>query len=96
MLYYDFQNYAGFQEKFGITHHDNGQKSRRNKILLAYIKQSHLLREAVQSGDTSAINICSAFCTINDRTFFGIDNRSVTFLCQISNYHAVFSNPFIA
>lgn len=57
MLYYDFQNYAGFQEKFGITHHDNGQKSRRNKILLAYIKQPHLLREAVQSGDTSAINI---------------------------------------
>ena len=57
MIYYDFQNYAGFKERFGIVHHDNGQKSRRNKILLAYIKQPHLLREAVQSGDYFAINI---------------------------------------
>lgn len=57
MLYYDFQDYAGFQEKFGIVHHDNGQKSRRNKILLAFIKQPLLLRDAVQSGDCTLINI---------------------------------------
>ena len=57
MLYYDFQNYAGFQEKFGITRHDNGQKSRRNKILLAFIKQPQLLRDAVRTGDCTLINI---------------------------------------
>ena len=33
-----FKNYAEFQEIFGIQHLGNGQKSRKNKILLAFIK----------------------------------------------------------
>ena len=57
MLYYDFQDYAGFKERFGIIRHDNGQKSRRNKILLAFIKQPQLLRDAVRTGDCTLINI---------------------------------------
>ncbi len=57
MLYYDFQDYAGFKERFGIIRHDNGQKSRRNKILLAFIKQPQLLRDAVRTGDSTLINI---------------------------------------
>ena len=57
MLYYDFQDYAGFKERFGIIRHDNGQKSRRNKILLAFIKQPQLLRDAVATGDCTFINI---------------------------------------
>ena len=57
MLYYDFQDYAGFKERFGIIRHDNGQKSRRNKILLAFIKQPQLLRDAVATGDCTLINI---------------------------------------
>ena len=57
MLYYDFYNYEGFQERFGFVHHGNGTKSRRNKVLLAYIKQPHLLREARETGDYTLLNI---------------------------------------
>ena len=38
MLYFDFNGYQGFQERFGIQEHGNGAKSRKNKILLAYVK----------------------------------------------------------
>ena len=38
MLYFDFQDYAGFQVRFGMQEHGNGVKSRKNKILLAYVK----------------------------------------------------------
>ena len=38
MLFYQFGNYEGFKELFGIQEHGNGSKSRRNKILLSYIK----------------------------------------------------------
>lgn len=56
MLYYNF-NYDEFKTRFGIIHHDSGQKSRRNKILLAYIKQPHLLKAAIETGDYSQLNI---------------------------------------
>ena len=38
MLYYSFNNYEGFKEVFGMQEHGNGVKSRRNKILLAMLK----------------------------------------------------------
>lgn len=38
MLYFDFKDYQGFQERFGMQSHDNGSKSRKNKILLAFVK----------------------------------------------------------
>ncbi len=38
MLYFDFNGYQGFQERFGMQEHGNGAKSRKNKILLAYVK----------------------------------------------------------
>ena len=57
MLYYNFQNYEGFQERFGIVEHGNGEKSRRNKVLLSFIKQPRLLREARESGDYTLLNI---------------------------------------
>lgn len=59
MLYYNFENYAGFQERFGIQEHGNGEKSRKNKILLAYIKNKNLLHQAVVNDDYSLINISS-------------------------------------
>lgn len=31
MLYYDFYDYKDFQERFGIVHHGNGAKNRKNK-----------------------------------------------------------------
>lgn len=38
MLLFDFQDYQGFKERFGMQEHGNGVKSRKNKILLAYVK----------------------------------------------------------
>ena len=38
MLYFDFDGYQGFKERFGMQEHGNGSKSRKNKILLAYVK----------------------------------------------------------
>ena len=59
MLYYNFNGYLGFKERFGIVEHGNGEKSRKNKILLAYIKQPSLLKQASETGDYSLINISS-------------------------------------
>ena len=59
MLYYNFLNAEGFKERFGIIEHGNGEKSRKNKVLLAYIKQPSLFKEAAESGDYSLINIAS-------------------------------------
>lgn len=57
MLYYNFQNYGGFKERFGMVEHGNGEKSRRNKVLLSFIKQPHLLKEARETGDYTLLNI---------------------------------------
>lgn len=59
MLIYIFKDYAGFQERFGMTIHGNGEISRKNKILLSYISQPTLFYEASRSGDYSLINIKS-------------------------------------
>ena len=59
MLYYKFKNYEEFQEIFGMTSHGNGVKSRKNKILLDYIKDPKLLRNAVRSNDFSLLHISS-------------------------------------
>ena len=59
MLYYNFKDYAGFKERFGLVEHGNGEKSRKNKILLAYIKQPSLFKQASETGDYSLINIAS-------------------------------------
>ena len=57
MLYYDFQNYEGFKERFGVRECGNGEKARKNKILLSYVKQPELLRVARVTGDYSELNI---------------------------------------
>ncbi len=59
MLYYDFQNFEEFKERFGIQHHSNGQKSRKNKILLSFIKNRELLHEATTTGDYRFLHISS-------------------------------------
>lgn len=51
MLYYNFCNYDGFKNLFGIQHQGNGVKSRKNKILLSYIKNKELLHNAGTTGD---------------------------------------------
>lgn len=59
MLYYDFIDYEDFKERFGIVHHGNGAKNRKNKILLAYIKNIELLRQARLTNDYSLLHISS-------------------------------------
>lgn len=57
MLYYKFKNYEEFKSIFGIQHHSNGAKSRKNKILLAYIKNRELLHEAIRTNDFTLLHI---------------------------------------
>lgn len=44
MLYYNIKDYRDFNELFGITKHGNGVKSRKNAILLSFLKNPKLLR----------------------------------------------------
>lgn len=57
MLYYKFKNYEEFKELFGITKHANGTTSRKNRILLSFIKNRGLLHDAAVSGDYSMLHI---------------------------------------
>lgn len=59
MLFYKFRNFEEFNELFGIQHHGNGEKSRKNKILLSYIKDRKLLHDAITSGDFHLLHISS-------------------------------------
>lgn len=59
MLFYNFNGYEGFKEVFGYQEHGNGVKSRRNKVLLSYIKNPQLLRDARETGDYSLVRISS-------------------------------------
>ena len=54
MLCYNFYGLEGFKARFGIVEHGNGEKSRKNKILLEFIKQPSLFKEASKTGDYSA------------------------------------------
>ena len=51
MLYYNFKNYEEFNTLFGIVKHGNNCESRKNKILLAYLKDKNLLHQAVENND---------------------------------------------
>ena len=59
MLYYNFKNYEGFKELFGVVRHDNGTKSRRNKILLAFIKQRKLIAAKMRDRRNDLLNTTS-------------------------------------
>ena len=49
MLYYKFKNYEEFKDMFGIVKHGNGVCSRKNKILLAYIRNRKLLQPQIRN-----------------------------------------------
>lgn len=57
MLYYGFKNYEDFKNNFGITVHGNGAKNRKNKILLAYLKDRNLLHRCIETGNFSMLHI---------------------------------------
>ena len=56
MILFPFKDYEEFKELFGITQHGNGVKSRKNRILLSYLKQPGLLRKVHETGDYSLVN----------------------------------------
>ena len=56
MLNFPFNNYEEFREMFGIIEHGNGNKSRKNKILLAYYKSASL-REYALANDRELLDI---------------------------------------
>lgn len=53
MLQFDFQDFQGFKERFGMQEHGNGCKSRKNKILLSFVK------DQLQKKNYEAINFTS-------------------------------------
>ena len=59
MLYYKFKNYEEFKDMFGIVKHGNGVCSRKNKILLAYIRNRRLLHEAIETNNYTLLHISS-------------------------------------
>lgn len=59
MLYYKFKNYEEFKDMFGIVKHGNGVCSRKNKILLAYIRNKKLLHEAIETNNYTLLHISS-------------------------------------
>ena len=97
MLYYNFKDYAGFNERFGMVEHGNGEKSRKNKILLAYIKQPTLFWEASRTGDYSLINIASMSelkQTILERVQqSGCNDENLPHKVQLINY-TFYSNKY--
>ena len=44
MLFYNIKDYKDFNELFGITKHGNGVKSRKNAMLLSFLKNPKLLK----------------------------------------------------
>ena len=80
MLYYTFKNYEAFKELFGIVKHGNGNESRKNRILLSFLKERRLLHEAAVSGDYTLLHI-SDMATLKNLATQGIirsgdENRS--------------------
>lgn len=57
MLYYNFKDYEEFKNLFGMVKHGNNNESRRNKILLAYLKDKNLLHQAVAGNDYTFLHI---------------------------------------
>lgn len=57
MLYYKIQNYEDFKNRFGLETRENGESSRKNKILLGHLKNPLLLRYCLKQGDYSLLHI---------------------------------------
>lgn len=57
MIMYPFRDCKEFKELFGFRDHGNGARSRHNLILLAYYKNSRLLKWVRETGDKSLMTI---------------------------------------
>lgn len=59
MLYPPFKDYAEFQDIFGMVEHSNNVKSRKNRILLKYIKTAAIRKLAISTGDYAILDVCN-------------------------------------
>ncbi len=59
MLLFHFYDYDDFKYLFGIEHHGNGAKSRKNKILLQHLKNRALIKYCRERNDWSLLHIRS-------------------------------------
>lgn len=57
MLHYRFQNYEEFKQLFGFVKHNDGTCNRKNKILLAYIKNKELLHDAATNNHYDLLHL---------------------------------------
>ena len=57
MLLFNIQDYDDFKYLFGIEHHGNDVKSRKNKILLNHIKNRALIKYCREHGDWTLLHI---------------------------------------
>ena len=57
MLYYDFCGYEGFKAYFGLEKRDNGVVVRKNRILLAHLKNPALLKYCEEHNDYTLLHI---------------------------------------
>ena len=98
MLYYTFKNYEEFKELFGIVKHGNGNESRKNRILLSFLKDRRLLHEAAVSGDYTLLHI-SDMATLKNLVTQGIirsgdANRSLPYVIDLMGkryYSSIYS-----
>lgn len=57
MIYYGFNGYSGFKSRFGKTEHGDGSMTRRNRILLDFMKDRRMLKIAAETGDLRLLDI---------------------------------------
>ena len=57
MLYYNFYGYEGFKACFGLEKRENGVAVRKNKILLAHLKNPALLKYCKEHNDYALLHI---------------------------------------
>lgn len=90
MLIFPFKNYEEFKELFGFTEHGNGVKSRKNRILLSYLKQPELLKKVRETGDYSLVNIRSMAelrqVMLDHIQQSGKDDAALPYEMQLKNY----------
>lgn len=97
MLYYGFKNYEDFKNNFGITVHGNGAKNRKNKILLAYLKDRNLLHRCIETDNFSMLHI-STMADLKWKVISGIKKSggidlNLTSILEL-NGEAYYSNKY--
>ena len=57
MLYYNFYSYEEFKARFGLEKRENGTVIRKNRILLAHLKNPVLLKYCKEHGDYTLLHV---------------------------------------